>query len=66
DTTKACIEESGDLWVLRYINHEAILDRADTSEPPSQCPMLFRKLNFVRDLQPLRSGFQANKGLNAS
>ena len=68
DTTRVAIYESGDLWVLRYVEHEVVVAPSNMLEEtvPSWVPSLFRQLDQEKDANPLRSAFRANRNLEGS
>lgn len=68
DTTRVAIHESGDLWILRYVEHEVVAVSSNMPDEtvPSWVPSLFRQPNQEKDPNPLRSAFRANKGLEGS
>ncbi|KAK5100735.1 hypothetical protein LTR24_000881 [Lithohypha guttulata] len=68
DTTRVAIQESGDLWILRYVDHEVVSVSSNMPDEtvPSWVPSLFRKPNQEKEPNPLRSAFRANKGLEGS
>ncbi|TRX87933.1 hypothetical protein FHL15_011165 [Xylaria flabelliformis] len=61
DATRMTIQESGDLWILRHVEHGTEFNARDHS--PSWIPILFREPCAKSDPNPLRSTFRANRAI---
>ncbi|KAM7220139.1 Heterokaryon incompatibility protein (HET) domain containing protein [Rhypophila decipiens] len=66
DATRCAIQESGDLWLFRYVEHGTVEFGQRLGERvPSWVPSLFRKADGKLEPSYMRSAFRANLGLES-